>query len=76
MSEKKWYGMPSPEDAEYVVYRTGYPRSSAPLEYLEANRWDVYIEETPDTKCVFISRGHTLVEAINLTKLANEGVEE
>lgn len=62
--------------AEYVVYRTGYPKDPKPVEYIEAKRWDDYLRNTHDTKCEFISRGHTLVEAINLTKLANEGVEE
>lgn len=64
------------DDTEYVVYRTGYPKTPKPVEYIEGKRWDLYLHQTPETKCVFISRGHTLVEAINLTKLANEGAEE
>ena len=64
------------DDTEYVVYRTGYPQEPAPLGYLPARQWDNYIKGVLDTKCVEISRGHTLSEAINLTKLANEGEDE
>ena len=74
--EAEWWEMAETEDAEYVVYRTGYPRVPAPLEYLEAKKWDAYVQGVPDNKCEFISRGHTLTEAINLTKLANEGNEQ
>ncbi len=63
------------DDTEYVVYRTGYPREPAPLEYLPAKQWDNYIKGVPDTRCVEVSRGHTIVEAINLTKLANGETE-
>lgn len=59
------------DDTEYVVYRTGFP--SGALEYLKETQWDNYVIGVPDHRCEFISRGHTLTEAINLTKLANEG---
>ena len=59
---------------EYVIYRTGFP--SKTLEYIKGSDWDKYVRDTPDTKCEFISRGLTISEAINLTMLANEGVEK
>ena len=60
------------DDTEYVVYRTGFET----LEYLPARQWDNYIKGVPDTKCLEISRGHTITEAINLTMLANSGDEK
>jgi hypothetical protein len=63
------------ETVEYVVYRTGYPQPDPPLEYLEQRIWDKYLSETPKTLCVELSRGHTLVDAINLTMLANQQKE-
>ena len=61
------------DDTEYVVYRTGFPSGS--LEYIKGRDWDDYVKGVPDHKCEFISRGHTRVDAINLTMLANEGVD-
>lgn len=61
------------DEAEYVIYRTGYARRL--LEYIRDITWDSYVQETPNTKCEFVSRGHTLVDAINLTELANEPKE-
>lgn len=60
------------KDRKFVVYRTGYPNETPPLEYIEQDKWDNYLLGTPETRCVEISRGHTITEAINLTELANE----
>ncbi len=60
-------------DDDFVVYRTGWARKQ--LDYVRGKEWDEYVEATPKTLCEFISRGHTLVEAINLTKLANQQKE-
>jgi len=57
-------------DDDFVVYRT-----LGELEWIREKAWDDYVRETPDTVCVEVSRGHTVTEAINLTKLANEGDE-
>lgn len=62
------------DDTEFVVYRTGYP--NGPLEYLPAMQWDNYVKGVPNTRCLEISRGHTITEAVNLTMLANSGDEK
>jgi hypothetical protein len=59
-------------NGRYVIYRTGYPQQNPPLEYLEETEWDRYVVHYPKHKCEELSRGHTIVEAINLTMLANE----
>lgn len=76
-ASEEWWRMPEgDDDSEYVVFRLGYPREPAPLEYMEVNRWDEYVKGVPDTKCVELSRGHTKAEAKNLTMLANSGEEK
>ena len=62
------------QETEYVIYRTGFPSGS--LEWIKGSDWDNYVIGVPDNKCELISRGHTLVEAINLTELAHELKEE
>ena len=61
------------DDTAYVVYRTGFP--SRTLEYIKEKDWDNYTIGVPDHRCELISRKHTLVEAINLTMLANNQLE-
>jgi len=60
-------------DDDFVIYRTGY--ANRELEYIRGRIWDEYLRETPDTNCEFVSRGHTISEAVNLTMLAREPKE-
>lgn len=60
-------------DDDFVIYREGY--AGRKLEYISARVWDKYVQETPNTNCEFVSRGHSISEAINLTMLANEQKE-
>ena len=62
------------DEAMYVIYRTGFDGRT--LEFIKASDWDNYVLDYPETKCEFISRGHTITEAINLTELAHEPKEE
>lgn len=52
---------------EWVIFRT----SDGEVGWIRGDTWDDYVVNVPDTKCEFLSRGHTLTEAINLTMLAN-----
>lgn len=61
------------EEAEprgkYVIYRTVL----GDLDYMHERTWDAYVSERGDRVVASeVSRGHTMVEAINLTKLGNE----
>ena len=58
------------DEAKYVVYRT-----LNELEWIRDKTWDDYVRDTPNTVCVEVSRGHTITEAMNLTKLVNEQQE-
>ena len=56
-------------NGRYVIYRT----ILGDLDYLHERKWDAYVAERGDRMVAAeVSRGHTMVEAINLTKLGNE----
>jgi hypothetical protein len=60
------------EEAEsmdkWVIYRTVL----GDLDYLHERKWDGWCDDQPERMVREVSRGHTLVEAINLTKLGGE----
>jgi hypothetical protein len=52
---------------KYVIYRMD------DLDYMHERTWDAYVAERDGRMVAMeVSRGHTMVEAINLTKLGNE----
>jgi hypothetical protein len=56
-------------NGKYVIYRTVL----GDLDYLHERTWDAYVSERDGRMVAMeVSRGHTMVEAINLTKLGNE----
>lgn len=56
-------------NGKYVIYRTVLDD----LDYVHEKVWDRYITNRGDRMVASeVSRGHTRVEAINLTKLGNE----
>jgi hypothetical protein len=57
---------------EYVVYRTVLDD----LDWVKAKSWDLWCDRDPNRMMREVSRGHTLTEAMNLTKLANEQQEK
>lgn len=57
---------------KYVVYRT----SLNGLYYLQESNWDRWCDGEPERMVREVSRGHTLVDAINLTQLVNEQQEK
>lgn len=56
---------------KYVVYRTVLDD----LDYLHERQWDGWCNGEPERMVREVSRGHTRVEAINLTMLANNQLE-
>ena len=57
------------EQTEFVIFRT----MRGELDWVRQSWWDDYKARRGDRlTAVEVSRGHTLVEAINLTKLGNE----
>jgi hypothetical protein len=56
---------------KYVVYRTVLDD----LDYVKEKNWDLWCDRDPNRMVREVSRGLTITEAMNLTKLVNEQQE-
>lgn len=60
------------DDAEWVIFRTG--DTNKQVKWVRGETWDMFVVEVPYHTCEFISRGHTIEEAMRLVGLAKEEI--